>query len=67
MNANEIASGLDEYNKDGFPVLIVDKAALMLRQQFDTIADLKTTIKFLEEECKSLRNQVTTTIEVDEK
>jgi hypothetical protein len=65
MNANEIANGLDEYNKDGFPVYIVDKAALMLRQQFDTIADLQTTIKFLEEECKALRNQVTK--EVDAK
>jgi hypothetical protein len=59
MNANDLSAELDEYNKDGFPVLIVDKAALMLRQQFDTIADLKTTIKFLEEECKALRSQVT--------
>ena len=67
MNANEIANGLDEYNKDGFPVYIVDKAALMLRQQFDTIADLKTTIKFLEEECKALRNQVTKGTEVHAK
>ena len=58
MNANEIANALDEYNKDGFPVYIVEKAVFKLRQQFDQIADLQTTIKFLEEECKSLRGQV---------
>lgn len=67
MNANEIANQLDEYNKDGFPVLIVDKAASMLRQQFDTIADLQTTIKFLEEECKALRIQTSKSMEVHAK
>jgi len=57
MNANEIANALDEYNKDGFPVYIVEKAVFKLHQQFDQIADLQTTINFLEEECKSLRSQ----------
>jgi hypothetical protein len=60
MNANELANALDEYNKDGFPVYIVEKAVFKLRQQFDQIADLQTTIKFLEEECKTLRGQVNT-------
>lgn len=58
VNANNLADELDEYNRDGFPVLIVEKAAIMLRKQFDQIADLQTTIKFLEEECKSLRSQL---------
>jgi hypothetical protein len=66
MNANELADALQEtepyYSTD---YKVFDKAATMLRQQFDQIADLKTTIKFLEEECKALRNQVTK--EVDAK
>jgi predicted house-cleaning noncanonical NTP pyrophosphatase (MazG superfamily) len=66
MNANEIANKLMsnltmEYDCDKY----MEQAAAMLRQQFDTIADLQTTIKFLEEECKALRNQVTK--EVDAK
>ena len=66
MNANELADALQEtepyYSTD---YKVFDKAATMLRQQFDQIADLKTTIKFLEEECKALRIQ--TTKEVDAK
>lgn len=38
----------------------LDETAVMLRHQADRIADLQTTIKFLEEECKSLRSQVNT-------
>ena len=33
MNAYELAKKLDEYNADGFPVLIVEQASNMLRQQ----------------------------------
>jgi predicted house-cleaning noncanonical NTP pyrophosphatase (MazG superfamily) len=60
MNANELANKLMsnltmEYDCDKY----MEQAATMLRQQFDTIADLQTTIKFLEEECKALRNQAT--------
>jgi hypothetical protein len=58
VNANNLADELDEYNNDGFPVLVVEQGAKMLRQQFDQIADLQTTIKFLEEECKALRSQL---------
>jgi hypothetical protein len=68
MNANELADALQEtepyYSTD---YKVFDKAATMLRQQFDQIADLKTTIKFLEEECKALRNQVTKGTEVHAK
>jgi O-succinylbenzoate synthase len=32
--------------------------ASTLRQQADKIADLQTTINFLEDECKALRGQV---------
>jgi hypothetical protein len=55
MNANELADKLEQgYWESGTR----EKSANMLRQQFDTIADLQTTIKFLEEECKALRSQI---------
>ena len=46
MNAFELAKKLDEYNADGCPVLVVEQAADMLRQQADRIADLETTLAF---------------------
>ncbi len=55
MNANELADKLEQGHWESGTR---EKSATMLRQQFDTIADLKTTIKFLEEECKTLRNQI---------
>ena len=63
MNANNLAVYLEDItDSEESPYR---QAATMLRQQFDQIADLQTTIKFLEEECKALRNQVTK--EVDAK
>ena len=62
MNANELADALDwvcENHLVGIGDADFKATAIMLRQQFDRIADLKTTIKFLEEECKALRIQVT--------
>ena len=50
MNAFELAKKLDEYNADGCPVLVVEQAADMLRQQADRIADLETTIAFLKKQ-----------------
>jgi len=55
MNANELADKLEQGHWESGTR---EKSATMLRQQFDTIADLKTTIKFLEEECKTLRSQI---------
>jgi hypothetical protein len=60
MNANELADALDwvcENHLAGIGDADFKATAIMLRQQFDRIADLKTTIKFLEEECKALRDQ----------
>jgi hypothetical protein len=61
MNAYELADKLMssltmEYDCDKY----MEQAATMLRYQADQIADLQTTIKFLEEECKALRGQVNT-------
>jgi hypothetical protein len=65
MNANNLAVYLEDItDSEESPYR---QAATMLRQQFDQIADLQTTIKFLEEECKALRIQVNKAIEVDAK
>jgi hypothetical protein len=37
MNATELANKLDEYNKDGMPVLVVCQAVTMLRKQQEEI------------------------------
>jgi hypothetical protein len=58
MNANELADYLDKCVV-GNDNDVYKQAVNMLRKQFDKIADLQTTIKFLEEECKALRIQVT--------
>lgn len=56
MNAYELAKELDAcFTKADWNVL---EAAAVLRQQADQIADLQTTISFLENECKALREQV---------
>ncbi len=57
MNANELADYLDKCVV-GNDNDVYKQAVNMLRKQFDKIADLQTTIKFLEEECKTLRNQI---------
>ena len=43
MNAYKLADKLDEYNKDGLPVLVVSQAVDKLRQQAERIADLEMT------------------------
>ena len=43
MNAYKLANELDKFNADGFPVLIVEQAANMLRQQADRIIELEMT------------------------
>jgi ABC-type sugar transport system ATPase subunit len=43
MNAYKLANALDEYNKDGMPVLVVSQAVDKLRQQADRIIDLEMT------------------------
>jgi len=44
VNANELVDKLDEYNKDGMPVLVIYQAASMLRQQQSEIQALKQII-----------------------
>jgi hypothetical protein len=58
MNAYELANNLNKYASFNSAPLLFTKSANMLSEQADTIADLKTTIKFLEEECKTLRDQI---------
>jgi hypothetical protein len=41
MNAYKLADKLDEYNKDGMPVLVISQAVDVLRQQADRIRDLE--------------------------
>lgn len=53
MDANRMADLMDEG-----PLVPRSVAAKMLRMQYEKIADLQTTIKFLEEECKALRKQL---------
>jgi hypothetical protein len=63
MNAYELADALDwvcENHLVGIGDADFKVTAIMLRHQADKIADLQTTIKFLEEECKALRGQVNT-------
>jgi hypothetical protein len=60
MNAYGLAQHLQEYAND---ITDYDKdytihAAQVLILQADQIADLKTTVSFLESECKALRDQV---------
>jgi hypothetical protein len=57
MNAYELAKYL-EIIKVGFTTQNVClQSATMLRVQAEKIADLQTTISFLESECKALRGQ----------
>ena len=56
MNSFDLASWLDTCEK--VEPVIFKVCAEKLRQQADKIADLQTTIKFLEEECKALREQL---------
>lgn len=59
MNAYELADKLqlDKARALSYVAAVVDSAD-MLRQQAEQIADLQTTVSFLEEECKALRGQV---------
>jgi ABC-type sugar transport system ATPase subunit len=41
MSAYKLADKLDEYNKDGMPVLVISQAVDVLRQQADRIRDLE--------------------------
>jgi hypothetical protein len=41
MNAYKLADKLDEFNKDGMPVLVVSQAVDMLRKQAKKIQDLE--------------------------
>jgi hypothetical protein len=67
MNAYELADSIDITLGKNVDVLNILKAVVVLREQADQLADLQTTIKFLEEECKVLRIQITKTIEAQEK
>jgi hypothetical protein len=60
MNAYELASYLQAYvaDKTDYDQDYLLFAAQGLILQADKIADLKTTVKFLENECKALREQV---------
>lgn len=51
FTAYELADELENWTDNA-------EAAVMLRKQADTIADLETTIKFLQEECAALRSQL---------
>jgi hypothetical protein len=53
MDASRLADLMDEG-----PLVPRSVAAKMLRMQYEKIADLQTTIKFLEEETKALRKQL---------
>ena len=59
MNAYDLAAWVDQFieiNGENTPIMQV--IAKKLRYQHDQIADLQTTVKFLEEECKALRKQL---------
>lgn len=56
MNSFDLAAWLDDCQQ--VEPVIFKVCAQKLRQQADKIADQQTTIKFLEEECKALREQL---------
>jgi len=59
MDAIKLADSLQlEKARSLSYVAVVVDSAVMLRQQADKIADLETTIKFLQEECVALRSQL---------
>ena len=56
MNAHQLADELhliSSQRKD-----LLDKSVVLIRQQAEQIADQETTIKFLQEECAALREQL---------
>ena len=63
MDANQLAGHVDMWGRDlialnmkgGVPCIL---GAKMLIMQHDKIADLQTTISFLEKECAALREQL---------
>jgi hypothetical protein len=57
MNAFEMADLMIQFDS-GRVWEHANEIATMLRTQADKIADLQTTINFLENECKALREQV---------
>lgn len=63
MNAFELAKKLDEYNADGCPVLVVEQAADVLRQQADRIADLETAVTFLRKSLDDTLDALSSSIE----
>lgn len=63
MNAFELAKELDEYNADGFPVLVVEQGAEMLRRQADRIADLETAVTFLRKSLNDTLDALSSSIE----
>jgi hypothetical protein len=58
FNAYKLADRLNRYASFNSAPLLFTKSANMLIEQAEKIADLQTTIKFLEEECKALRGQI---------
>jgi hypothetical protein len=61
MNAYDLAAWIEEYSAvsgENSPIMLA--IAKKLRYQYDLIGDSKTTVKFLEEECKALRKQLIT-------
>ena len=58
MNSYDLAAWLDEYSfLHDSEKAIFNVISKKLRYQTDKIADLQTTIRFLEEECKAMRKQ----------
>ena len=57
MNSYDLAAWIEQYSAvENNPIM--QAIAKKLRYQHDQIADLQTTVKFLEAECKALRGQV---------
>ena len=58
MNSYDLAAWIEQYaDSASFNGNIFQIISKKLRYQADKIADLQTTVKFLEEECKAMRKQ----------
>jgi hypothetical protein len=65
MTANELANKLDEYNKDGFPVLVVEQAATMLRKLEAELTEAGGMIGVLREYISDLENGLDSSIKLN--
>jgi hypothetical protein len=65
MTTNELANKLEEYNNDGFPVLVVEQAATMLRQQAKELDEAGHMIGVLREYISDLEKGLDSSIKLN--